>query len=43
MRLFKKGPDKEPLSEIEELKQAVINASMSEAVEKVALKDLKRE
>ncbi len=42
MRIFSKGKDKEPLSEIEELKAAVINAGMSEAVEKVAVKEIER-
>ena len=42
MGLFKKGPDKELLSEIEELKQAVINASMPEAVGKIAFKEIAR-
>ncbi|MBW1821058.1 MAG: ATP-dependent protease, partial [Deltaproteobacteria bacterium] len=42
MRIFKKGPDKELLSEIEELKESVIHAGMSEAVEKVAFKEIER-
>ena len=42
MRIFKKGQDKEPLSEIEELKEAVMRAGMSEAVEKVAFKEIER-
>ena len=42
MRIFKKSPEKELLSEIEELKETVIRAAMSEVVEKVAFKEIDR-
>jgi len=42
MRIFKKGPDKELASEIEELKETVVHAKMPEVVEKVAFKEVDR-
>ena len=42
MGIFKKGPDKELLSEIEELKETVVHAKMPEVVEKVAFKEIDR-
>jgi ATP-dependent Lon protease len=42
MRIFKKGADKELVSEIEELKETVVYASMPEPVEKVAFKEIDR-
>jgi len=42
MRIFKKSPEKEALSEIEELKETVILAAMPEAVEKVVFKEVDR-
>ena len=42
MRIFKKGQEKELSSEIEELKEAVLNAKMTELAEKVAFKEIER-
>ena len=42
MRIFKKGQKKELSSEIEELKEAVLNAKMTELAEKVAFKEIER-
>ena len=42
MRIFKKGPDKEIPSEIEELRELVLGLKMPEPVQKVALKEIER-
>jgi len=42
MRIFKKSPEKELLSEIEELKEMVVRAAMPKTVENVALKEIYR-
>ena len=42
MRIFKKGQEKELSSEIEELKEAVLNAKMTELAEKIAFKEIER-
>ena len=42
MRIFKKGPDKEIPSEIEELRELVLSLKMPEPVQKVALKEIER-
>ncbi len=42
MRIFKKAPEIETASEIEELRDMVFKAAMPEAVEKVALKEIAR-
>jgi len=42
MGIFKKGKDRELLSEIEELQESVIRAGMPEPVEKVAFKEIER-
>lgn len=42
MRIFKKDPEKEIPTEIEELKATVLDAKMTEPVQKVALKEIER-
>jgi ATP-dependent Lon protease len=42
MRIFKRDPEKEIHSEIEELKASVLDAKMTETVQKVALKEIER-
>jgi ATP-dependent Lon protease len=42
MRIFKKSPDKQGPSEIDELKATVLDAKMPDQVQKVALKEIER-
>jgi ATP-dependent Lon protease len=42
MRIFKKSPDKQGPSEIDELKATVLDAGMPDQVQKVALKEIER-